>query len=67
MKIKKSSITRAKPNKSFTIVAIGSSAGGLEAGSALFKNLPTDTGMAFIYVQHLSRNYKSFLVDILSK
>ena len=53
--------------KSFTIVAIGASVGGLEAVSTLFRNLPSDTGMAFIYVQHLSPNHKSLLTTILTK
>lgn len=52
---------------SFPIVAIGASAGGLEAFSLLLKNLPVDTGMAYIYVQHLSPNHKSLLTVILSK
>ncbi len=53
--------------KKFTIVAIGASAGGLEAVSDLFKNLPSDTGMAYIYVQHLNRDHKSLLTPLLSK
>ncbi|MDI5897531.1 CheR family methyltransferase [Flavobacterium yafengii] len=53
--------------KSFTVVAIGASAGGLEAFSLLLKKLPPDTGMAYIYVQHLSPNHKSLLTTILSK
>jgi chemotaxis methyl-accepting protein methylase/signal transduction histidine kinase/chemotaxis response regulator CheB len=53
--------------KSFPIVAIGASVGGLEAISILLKNLPADTGMAFIYVQHLNPNHESFLTSILSK
>ena len=51
----------------FPIVAIGASVGGLEAMSLLLKNLPADTGMAFIYVQHLSPDHKSLLTSILSK
>ena len=51
----------------FTVVAIGASAGGLEAVSLLLKNLTSDTGMAFIYVQHLSPDRKSMLTSILSK
>ncbi|EKD32260.1 MAG: hypothetical protein ACD_77C00142G0007, partial [uncultured bacterium] len=31
------------------------------------KYLPADTGMAFIYVQHLSPDHKSMLTEILSK
>ncbi len=52
--------------KIFPIVAIGASAGGLEAMMELLKNLPPDTGMAFIYVQHLSPDHKSMLTEILS-
>ena len=37
----------------FPIVAIGASAGGLEAVTQLLRNLSPTTGMAFIYVQHL--------------
>lgn len=54
-------------NSSFPVVAIGASAGGLEAMMALLKFLPSDTGMAFIYVQHLSPDHKSMLSEILSK
>lgn len=51
----------------FPVVAIGASAGGLEAMMELLKYLPADTGMAFIYVQHLSPDHKSMLTEILSK
>ncbi|MES2836169.1 MAG: CheR family methyltransferase [Bacteroidota bacterium] len=54
-------------NSNFPIVAIGASVGGLEAVSVLLKNLPSNTGMAFIYVQHLSPDHKSYLTSILSK
>jgi two-component system CheB/CheR fusion protein len=48
-------------------VGVGASAGGLEALEQLFSNMPNDTGMAFIIVQHLSPDYKSLMVEILSK
>ncbi len=51
----------------FPVVAIGASAGGLEAMTALLKVLPPNTGMAYIYVQHLSPDHKSLLTSILSK
>jgi two-component system, chemotaxis family, CheB/CheR fusion protein len=54
-------------NQSFPIVGIGASAGGLEAFTELLSHLPTDTGMAFVLVQHLSPNYKSMLSEILSR
>ncbi len=63
-------ITPAKKKvqeNSFPIVAIGASAGGLEAMMELLKHLTPTTGMAFIYVQHLSPDHKSMLTEILSK
>jgi two-component system, chemotaxis family, CheB/CheR fusion protein len=51
----------------FTIVAIGASAGGLEAITQLLQNLSPTTGMAYIFVQHLSPDHKSMLTPILSK
>src|SRR5689334_19774926 len=56
-----------KFSNSFPIVAIGASAGGLEAVTELLKHLPADTGMAFIYVQHLSPQHESILASLLAK
>ena len=65
---KKESPAKAEVKEnSFPVVAIGASAGGLEAMMELLKYLPADTGMAFIYVQHLSPDHKSMLTEILSK
>lgn len=66
---KKSAPARRGPKalKPFTIVAIGASAGGLEAITQLLQNLSPTTGMAYIYVQHLSPEHKSMLSAILSK
>ena len=49
------------------IVAIGASAGGLEATSKLLAGLPATTGMAFILVQHLDPTHKSLMVELLAK
>ncbi len=54
-------------NKLFPIVVIGASAGGLEAYSTLLKNLPIDTGMAFVIIQHLDPEHKSLLKEILER
>ena len=48
-------------------VGIGASAGGLEALEAFFMHMPPDSGMAFIVIQHLSPDYKSMMVELLSK
>jgi two-component system CheB/CheR fusion protein len=64
---KTSRVGRRIKDGSFPVVAIGASAGGLEAVTQLLQSLPTDTGMAFIYVQHLSPDHKSFLTALLSK
>ncbi len=56
-----------KVKSAFTVVAIGASAGGLEAITQLLKHLSPTTGMAFIYVQHLSPDHKSMLTPLLSK
>ena len=50
----------------FLIVAIGASAGGLEACTAFLTAMSTAPGMAFILVQHLDPTHDSMLVDLLS-
>jgi chemotaxis response regulator CheB len=37
----------------------------LQAFKTFFANMPTDSGMAFVLVQHLDPNHKSMLVDLL--
>jgi len=64
---KKTVPVKKEPAESFTVVAIGASLGGLDAMSELLKSLPSDSGMAYIYVQHLNPDHKSFLTAILSK
>jgi two-component system CheB/CheR fusion protein len=49
----------------FPIVGIGASAGGLEAFRQLLNNLPADTGMAFVLIQHLDPKHESKLVELL--
>ncbi len=53
-------------NNPFPIVAIGASVGGLKAVTVLLNNVSAKTGMAFIFVQHLSPTHKSQLTAILS-
>ncbi|MFZ5484101.1 MAG: chemotaxis protein CheB [Pseudomonadota bacterium] len=48
-------------------VGIGASAGGLEAIESFFKNMPSESGLAFVVIQHLSPDYKSMMAELLSK
>ena len=49
------------------VVGIGASAGGLEALKLFFDNAPSNSGMAFIIVQHLDPTHKSLLSELLSE
>jgi len=53
--------------KPFPIVAIGASAGGVEALSALFKQLPAEPHAAFIVITHLAPNRESLLPEIIGR
>jgi two-component system CheB/CheR fusion protein len=57
----------SKINERGLIVGIGASAGGLNAFKSFLSNMPTDSGMAFVLIQHLSPDHKSMLTDLLSK
>lgn len=54
-------------SKSFFVVGIGASAGGLEALELFFNHLSHFEDAAIIIVQHLSPDFKSLMVEILSK
>jgi two-component system, chemotaxis family, CheB/CheR fusion protein len=49
------------------VVGIGASAGGLETLEAFFHTIPTDSGMAFVIIQHLSPKHKSIMAALLDK
>ena len=49
------------------VVAIGASAGGLEAIHDFFDKMPESSHLSFIIIQHLSPDYKSLLVDLVSR
>ena len=59
--------SKSSEGKIVSVVGIGASAGGLEAFSELLKNLPIETGMAFVLVQHLDPHHSSQLVQILTR
>ena len=49
------------------IVAVGASAGGLEALESFFRHCPEDVGAAFVVIQHLSPDHKSIMKDLLAR
>lgn len=49
------------------VVGIGASAGGLESFENFFRNMPPDTGMAFILVSHLEPTHVSMLPELLQR
>lgn len=53
--------------RSFPVVAVGASAGGLDAFIEFFRSLPVDTGMAYVVIQHLEPSHQSLLTEIISK
>src|SRR6476620_8506353 len=54
-------------NPQHFIVAIGASAGGLEAIHEFFDNMPSGRNLSFIIIQHLSPHYKSLLVELVAR
>ena len=49
------------------VVAIGASAGGLDALKELLANMPADTGASFVVVTHQSPGRTSVLAELLAK
>jgi two-component system CheB/CheR fusion protein len=49
------------------VVAIGASAGGLEAIHDFFDHMPETGNAAFVIIQHLSPDYKSLLVELVGR
>jgi two-component system CheB/CheR fusion protein len=62
-------VSHENPSESlpFPVVAIGASAGGLEAINRLLAVMPPDTGLAFVVIQHLLPTRDSMLTDILAR
>ena len=53
--------------QNFAIVAIGASAGGLDAFKLLVTAIPENSGMAYVLVQHLDPSHESILPDIIQR
>ena len=51
----------------FPIVGLGASAGGLEALEQFLRNVPEESGMGFVIVQHLDPTHKGAMVELLQR
>ncbi|MES1982173.1 MAG: chemotaxis protein CheB [Pseudomonadota bacterium] len=58
---------QAAGTNNFPIVGIGASAGGLDALEKFLSNVPIESGMAFVVVQHLAPESKSMLPELLQR
>ena len=52
---------------SFPIVGIGASAGGLEALEQFFENVPTNSGLAYVVIQHLDPTHVGIMPELLQR
>jgi two-component system CheB/CheR fusion protein len=57
----------ALPPKKPYVVAIGASAGGLDALERFFDELDADSGAVFVVIQHLSPDHKSMMDNLLAR
>jgi two-component system CheB/CheR fusion protein len=59
--------SRVTVKKDFPIVGIGASAGGIEALESFFQNMPVNSGMAFVVIQHLDPTHVGMMPELLQK
>src|SRR5207247_10826459 len=57
----------AGPPPFCAVRGLGASAGGLDAFQKFFSRMPSDSGMAFVLVQHLDPHHPSILPELLRK
>src|SRR5688500_11374527 len=54
------------PKLAFPVVGIGASAGGLEAVTEFVQAMRPDSGMAFVFIQHLPPERESMIAELLA-
>jgi len=59
--------TSDKDAGKFPIVCLGASAGGLEAIEQFLSNVPVNSGMAYVVIQHLDPTQKGMLPELLQR
>jgi two-component system CheB/CheR fusion protein len=57
----------ARSASNFPVVAVGASAGGLEALTGLLEAMPDDCGLAIVVINHANPHHESLMVDLLSR
>lgn len=65
--MKKTSSRRSVESGGPFVVGVGASAGGLQALQSFFGALHESVNAAFVVIQHLSPDFKSFMVELLTK
>ncbi len=59
--------TASDTNQESRLIAVGASAGGLEALKSFFEGIPASNKNSFIVLQHLSPDFKSMMGELLAK
>ncbi len=60
-------ITNSLKRGQIHVIGIGASAGGLEALEQFFQNMPGNTGLAVVVIQHLDPNHTGMLPELLQR
>ena len=58
---------RSSEGERLLVCGIGASAGGLEAFERFLQKLPDDSGLAYVFAQHLDPQHKSLLAELLGR
>jgi len=59
--------TGEKAPKDFVIAGLGGSAGSIPSFREFFRNVPADSGIAYVVILHLSPEFDSHLAEVLQK
>ncbi len=54
-------------NRDFLVVGLGGSAGSIPAFREFFRNVPENSGMAYVVILHLAPDYESQLAEVLQR
>ncbi|MHB1926924.1 MAG: chemotaxis protein CheB [Leptospirillum sp.] len=65
--VRRNANTSDSKESSLLVVALGASAGGLEAFEEFFRHMTADSGFAFVLLSHLDPGHASMLTDILQR